>query len=269
MQRPLLRQHALAPLLTALTAPSPCPAASSAPTAGAPRFLLLLPSPSQSYQTDWEAILESSPEAFLQAVSPWMYPPEVRQAQQAQQAQQQEGQHEGVQPVRDGEQQAQGQQPAETDAGQTARQAQQPAQQQQDAQQPAQPEREADGGSGGASDGQTSAAAAAEPAACKPVDQLPKVQRLGRALCAMRCLMGVSMAAFRHALPSCVAFGAGPGHAAPKLWLARCSWCAPNEQPGSRHCALQPGTQAPLDSRPCAGPSTCCHMLPHAATAGD
>lgn len=30
-----------------------------------------------SYQTDWEAILESSPEAFIQSVRTWMWPPEL------------------------------------------------------------------------------------------------------------------------------------------------------------------------------------------------
>ncbi|KAI7837041.1 hypothetical protein COHA_009118 [Chlorella ohadii] len=31
----------------------------------------------KSYQTDWEAILESSPERFIASVSSWMYPPEL------------------------------------------------------------------------------------------------------------------------------------------------------------------------------------------------
>ena len=31
----------------------------------------------QNYQTDWEAILESSPERFLASVGSWMYPPEL------------------------------------------------------------------------------------------------------------------------------------------------------------------------------------------------
>ncbi|PSC68513.1 suppressor of RPS4-RLD 1-like isoform X1 [Micractinium conductrix] len=33
-----------------------------------------------SYQTDWEAILESSPQRFLASVAPWMYPPELQHA---------------------------------------------------------------------------------------------------------------------------------------------------------------------------------------------
>ncbi len=32
-----------------------------------------------SYQTDWEAILESSPEGFIASVGSWMYPPELRE----------------------------------------------------------------------------------------------------------------------------------------------------------------------------------------------
>ena len=38
------------------------------------------PGPLQSYQTDWEAILESSPQRFLASVAPWMYPPELQHA---------------------------------------------------------------------------------------------------------------------------------------------------------------------------------------------
>ncbi|KAL4437434.1 hypothetical protein ABPG75_004573 [Micractinium tetrahymenae] len=110
-----------------------------------------------SYQTDWEAILESSPERFLQSVSSWMYPPEVQQAQQAQQAQQ------------GGDQEVQ----------QQAGQQQQPAGQQQEGEsQAGQQQQQTNGsssGSEGGGSGGGSGTAAAGVLPCKPVDQLPKV----------------------------------------------------------------------------------------------
>lgn len=42
-----------------------------------PRVCRASPYPPQSYQTDWEAILEISPERFLASVAAWMLPPEV------------------------------------------------------------------------------------------------------------------------------------------------------------------------------------------------
>lgn len=51
----------------------PCPAL----LAGEAFHGIVAPLLLQSYQTDWEAILESSPERFIASVSSWMFPPEL------------------------------------------------------------------------------------------------------------------------------------------------------------------------------------------------
>lgn len=144
------------------------PAAAAASPAAEPAELVVASAPSlpQSYQTDWEAILEGSPERFIASVSSWMYPPEVQQAQQAQPAQQQTGHEE-----------------------QHAQQQQERQQPQQNGQGPASSDEQAGGGSldaAGGGGGASSPAAAAQPP-CKPVDQLPKVKAVERAGCVGVC----------------------------------------------------------------------------------